>query len=215
MAMSRYSANKTGFTLVEMLVTVTITALIAATAAGTLRAAAWARNRIDADIEIRSEARFVADLIQRDLHNLYRDRDAKNIKLVGKLESVAGRSQSVLTMHTVDRFRVRPGEPEGDVREVEYVLIAQKGKKLLLRRTDPHPEDKEEPGGRVAVIAENVAAFEVSFYDDREQEWLEEWPEEKNSLPKLAAVNLAVRRPDRGKSATQSFIVSFPRWPAK
>ena len=98
--------RKTGFTLVEALVASTIGSFIALVAVGTLRTITVSAERVDSNIEAASEGRFASNMISRDLVNLYREQNFRNMKLIGMAnESVLG--SSFLTFYTVGRAKAR------------------------------------------------------------------------------------------------------------
>jgi len=186
---------------------------VAVTAVAALRTITGGRELIDTDIEARGGVRFAAEVLQRDLSNLYRDRDPKNVKLLGGVNGATYTPSSLLTWMMVNRSSIRPGEPEGDVCEVEYFLREDEEGHSLMRRMDPYPFEREEPGGMLTTIVENVTAFDVLFFDRQNEEWVEEWSEERGHLPQMVQVTVAVQLSQQNRPAVQSFLVSFPRWP--
>jgi len=103
----------------------------------------------------------------------------------------------------------KTGLPEGDIYEVEYYLMKEDDKSLLMRRLWPNPnEEDEEPGGILAVIAEDIDAFEVRYFDG--EEWSDEWPEDMDVLPQLLEINI-VAAPSEGTAVMESLIVNFTR----
>jgi hypothetical protein len=74
----------------------------------------------------------------------------------------------------------------------------------------PNPDKEEtEPRGILAVIAENIAVFEVRYFDG--EEWSTEWPEEMQVLPQLIEVNIAAKPPNRPELTMESLMVNFTR----
>lgn len=204
-----------GFTLLEVLVATVIGAFVAATAVGTLRAVTASREKIASHIAAMSEIRFAGNLLRRDLNCIYRDKKAANVKLTGMPTGAEEEMTSVLTFLTVSRAQARPSYPEGDVCEVEYFLRQEDDQSALMRRLDPYPYKREEKGGIVYIVAENIIAFGVRFFDAENNEWQTEWPEDALSLPQMVRVTLAARMPEQKNVVTDSFIISFPRWPQK
>lgn len=205
--------TRRGFTLLEVLVASVIGAFIAATAVATLRAVTASREKIDANVSSSAELRFAAEMIRKDLVNLYRDQDMSNVKLIYDTTMGYGGGLNVLTMHTVNRIKARPGEVEADVYEVEYFLAQNDEKSTLMRRLEPYPYEKEERGGIMYPVSEVIAGFEVRFLDGQSNEWLDTWSEENQSLPLLVEVYLAAIVPGAKNIVKNSFLVSFPRWP--
>ena len=104
-----------GFTLLEILVASVIGAFVAVVAVGSLRAITESREKIDANLAASSELRFAANMIQNDLHNLYRDKVSQNIKLLAEQEETRSGGTTVLTFYAVNRKKARFHLAEGDV----------------------------------------------------------------------------------------------------
>ena len=201
--------RKTGFTLVEVMVASTIGAFVMLVAVGTLKAITASSEMVDHNINTASEVRFASSLLLRDLVNFYRDENIENTKLIGTVEESGQESISYLVFYTTGRAKARADQPEGDIYEVEYYLMKEDEKSLLMRRLWPNPnEEDEEPGGILAVIAEDIDAFEVRYFDG--EEWSDEWPEDMDVLPQLLEINI-VAAPSEGTAVMESLIVNFTR----
>ena len=201
--------RKTGFTLVEALVASTIGSFIALVAVGTLRTITVSAERVDSNIEAASEVRFASNMIATNLVNLYRERNFRNMKLVGAVNE-SNEDSSVLTFYTVGRAKARTDQPEADVYEVEYFLKKNEEKSNLYRRLWPNPDpNDEDPGGILSVIAEDIEFFQVRFYDG--EQWAEEWPEEMEVIPQLIEVNIVGKQQKWGSPAMDSIMVNLVR----
>ena len=95
--------------------------------------------------------------------------------------------------------------------EVAYILRREEDQTLLIRRLWPNPGKEFAPGGIATILARNIIAFEITYYDDTQ--WTEEWPEEMSTLPQLAAVTLIARMPEQKDFIKHTFMVNFTRWP--
>jgi len=202
-------SKKTGFTLVEVMVASTIGGFIMLVAVGTLKAITASAEMVDSNISTAAEVRFVSNMLERDLVNFYRDESIENTKLIGTVGESGEEGISYLVFYTVGRSKARADQPEGDIYEVEYYLMKDEEKSLLMRRLWPNPNDEEEPGGILAAIAEDIDVFEVRYFDG--EEWSTEWPEEMEVLPQLIEVNIVAKPPSRGQPTMESFIVNFTR----
>jgi len=215
----RAEHDRKGFTLVEVMVASVIGAFIALVAVGTLRTVTGTRERIEANCICAEELRFAADMVRKDMMNLYRDPDVGKTKLVGILTEAEGGLIMNLTMRVVGAGPARIGQPEGDVYEVQYFLHKEEKddqeKTVLMRRLCPivgMEDDIESQGGILTGIAENIVGFDVQFFDG--SEWQMEWGAEENLLPELVEVSLAGQTGDdeeKAKIMVRDFVVSFPR----
>jgi type II secretion system protein J len=203
-------SKRTGFTLVEVLVASTIGVFIAMVSVGALRAIIASAEMVDSNINAAAEVRFAANTIARDLQNFYNNDDIENTKFIGTIEALDdGNYTSYLIFYTLGRTKARIDQPEGDLYEVEYYLMQEGENSSLMRRLWPNPSEELEPGGILTVIAENIATFEVQYFDG--EEWSEEWPEEMQALPDLVAISIAAKQPDRSNPPTESIIVNLAR----
>lgn len=203
-------SRKTGFTLVEILVASTIGIFIAMVAVGALRVITASAETVERNINAAAEVRFAAKMLERDLEHLYRDDNIENTKLIGTVQEMDdGTSASYLVFYTVNRVKARRGQPEGDVYEVEYYLTKDEENSALARRVWPNPNKEYEPGGVLAVIAENIEVFEVKYFDG--EEWADEWPEEMQSLPAWIEINLGTKQSGPGTPPMETIVVNLVR----
>jgi len=205
----KFDMKKMGFTLVEVMVAVTIGGFIMLVAVGTLRAITSSAEMVDTNINAAAEVRFAMNLIAKDLVNFYRDEDIKNTKLIGTTEESADGNASYMVFYTVNRMKARADQAEGDIYEVEYSLLQDGERSLLMRRLWPNPNEEYEPGGILAVIAEDIDIFEVRYFDG--EEWSNEWPEEMEVLPQLIEVSIVGKPQSRGTPSMESIMINLTR----
>ena len=209
-----------GFTLAEVLVASTISAFIAMVGVGALKAVSDSAQIVNHASETVGEVRFAARMLAGDLANLYRDADTENMRLVGASQSSVTGEPPYITFYAVGRAKARAAQPEGDVYEVEYVLgqrqqedndapDAEVGSTVLFRRLWPNPDEEREPGGILTVIAEDIAIFEIRFFDG--EQWADEWPEEMESFPDLIEVTLGTLPEGRSEPVVETFVVNCAR----
>jgi type II secretion system protein J len=216
----RRSATK-GFTLAEVLVASTISAFVALVAVGALRAVADSAQIVHQTGERTGEVGFAARMLARDLTNLYRDMDPRNMRLLGASQGSEYSETPYLRFSTVGRAPARMGQPEGDMYEVEYVLAETPGLEdssdeefdstTLFRRLWPNPDRNREPGGILVPIARNIDVFQIRFLD--EEQWVYDWPEEMESIPQMIEVTLATVPRGPGEAVAETFTVNFNRLP--
>jgi general secretion pathway protein J len=212
----RWRSNK-GFTLAEALVASTISAFVALVAVGALRTVTDSAEVVNQSGETTSEVAFAARMLAHDLANLYRDPDPRNMQLVGASQGAESSETAYLRLYTVGRAPARIGQPEGDVYEVEYLLRQaelpeagsddEAGISVLFRRQWPNPDREREPGGVLIPIARNIDVFGIRFFDG--EQWVDEWSEELQSLPRLIEVTLATLG-EEGAVATMETFTAYP-----
>jgi len=204
-----------GFTLIELIIASTIGVFIALVAVTGLKIISAGAEIVNDNIDIAGEVRFVAKSIGADLTNLYRDIDPKNMKFTATTKQIDGTPVKLLTFYTIARAQARPGQPEGDVYEVEYYLMKNQQKNSIMRRLWPNPDRNAQPGGLMTEIASDIDAFDMRFFDG--QEWLNEWPEEEKNLPQLVEILIAAKAPDNAHGfsdsrVSESLVVNFSRF---
>lgn len=218
------TVDNRGFTLAEILIATTISSFIALAAVGALKAVTDSSRVVDQATETAGEVRFAAQMIARDLANLYRDSDTKSMKLVGASQESEAAGPAVLTFYATGCSKARVGQPEGDVYEVEYFLGKnekaesaedkdQAGKFVLFRRLWPNPDKQRNPGGVLTPIAENIDVFALRFFDGKQ--WVTQWAEELQSIPEMVEVTLVTQPRERGSPVIEKFTVDFPRLAGK
>lgn len=196
--------------MVEVLLASTIGSFIALIAVGSLRVIIGGSEAVDENINSAAEIRFAANMLLKDLTNLYRDDNYQNTKFIATTEELDdGSYTSYIVFYTVSRTKARIDQPEGDIYEVEYYLTKDEENSFLMRRQWPNPNNVLEPGGILTVIAENIEVFDIKYFDG--EDWTDEWPEEMQSLPQLAEVTLVAKPSSKGVPAVESFVINFVR----
>ncbi len=211
------TANR-GFTLAEILVASTISAFVAVVAVGALKTVSDGTATVTRHTEAVTEVRFAARMIARDLDNLYRDADMRNMRLVGASQGDDS-PVSFLRFYMAGRTNARFGQPEGDLYEVEYFLgpsaslegVAEDevNSSALYRRLWPNPDIDRQPGGILTPLSQRIDVFQIRFSDG--QEWTSSWPEEMQMLPELVEVTLVSLALGEARPLVESFTVNFPR----
>ncbi len=86
----------------------------------------------------------------------------------------------------------------------------------LLRREKNRIDDEPEEGGRVQVLISNVKSLKFEFYDEKEDDWVDDWDTEHSDnrykLPLFVKITIEVENPSKVKETfttkTQVFMHS-------
>ena len=216
-----------GFTLIELVLAAALVGLVIAAGAGFVTQISNARERLRVQTETRAESDAAVRALGAALDALARHLDEKKAKdtaFVGVDDTLDGRPADRLRFFMTDHRVIRAGEPESDVREVEFYLQATEGEALpaLMRRTDPTRNAQPDGGGVVELIARRVVGFDVEYFDG--ERWSMDWPEFYQRPPTALRLRLAVAPPldeERLDSAEVSIqqavtvrrLVHFPHMP--
>jgi general secretion pathway protein J len=198
-----------GFTLLEVMIAVSISAVIGAMALGSFQRAFTARDFCETQDERFSGARVALSRMAREVsmafvsehydHRRFRDRPTL---FLGR----SGGGRDSLLFATLSHVRLDQDVKESDQSVVEYSVDADPdspGENALFRREKIRIDDDAARGGVRAVLCQHVTAFEVAYWDWTRQEWAKEWstaPGERALLPTRVRLRLALKMPD-GKEA--------------
>lgn len=174
-----------GFTLVEVIVALTLLSLIMLGLLGALRTLGESAQRIEQRTENIDELRMVTAFLRRiieqaqpvphyDLeygHVLYFDGQPQAIRWVAPLPSHHGIG-GLHVMHLMyapdTRQLILEYHPYGGSRETETITPSQR-----------------------AILAENVQSFALGYRKERDEAWLEQWPSPR-SVPDQIRIQLRV-----------------------
>lgn len=202
--------KKQPFTLVEMILSLVLVGFIVLGSVSALNFLTSSREKVEAHLTLTQELRTIKNLIQKDLNNIFRVLPQNKLKFICMPdESQIGRPS--LTFYCSSKNPARPNSKESDFYEVQYSLVENDEKLKFIRRFWPVPDEmREDLGGVLMVLSENISEFNVKFLDE-EDEWLTEWNEEMKSLPKLVEVELSVQDKNSFSQLETSFYVNFSR----
>jgi type II secretion system protein J len=206
-----HSSSAQAFTLIEILIAIGIfsmvlaaiystwTAILRATKVGTEAAAAVQR------------ARIAGRTIEESLGSV------QSFSLNQNYYAFVAENGSEATLSFVSRLSPsfpRSGKFAGlDVRRVTFSLepAADGGKQLVLRQNallmDMDKYEKNYP----LVLAKNVREFKTEFWDNRLQDWIDEW-KQTNQLPVMVRVSFSIADNKYSSQVRQAVtrIVSLP-----
>ena len=206
------SVGNRAFTLVELLVAMTIGSLIVVSLVSATRALSNTRENVDRRIMRTSSARNALETIVAALRNVRRDPIRKKPAVIG-YPGEPDRGDRI-NLQMISDSRSRPDGQESDQYEVSFYLNILEDQQLpsLMCRKDHGLDDEHEQGGIATVVAEHIVglSFEYRRLDD---EWVNEWSEFESDAPKavrviVAAVNTGLQdMPSKSDVSVFSTIV--------
>jgi len=203
-----------GFTLVEVMVAVGITAVLGAMAAGAFQRTYASKELVEAQDERFSTARIaltrmVRELSQAFLSDHYDRKQFRDPPTVFRGKD--GGEEDDLLFTTMGHARLARDAKESDQSVVEYAVEHdpdRPGERALFRREKAHLDGEPERGGPKALVCEHVAGFDVQYWDWKRQEWAREWvagsTERGAMLPTRVRIRLTLAMPDGQKQTFET-----------
>ena len=160
-----------GFTLIELVISSALTAMILVSAYVCLRGAVASEKLIETRADALQTARVAMSLLTADLRSAsVLSKDYEFIGMSRMIEKIEADNLDFGTHNYAPRTL-----REGDFCEVSYFVqkSEETGAYSLWRRRDPTPDPEPFSGGNREQIAENILGVRFEFYDGFE--WFDEW----------------------------------------
>ncbi len=189
-----------GFTLLELLLAMTISSLLVMCILSATRAISGSRDRVEKRSQRLLEARNGLESIVAALRNVRRDSVSPDHAILGH----NGEGNDRINLLVVSDKAARMGEEESDQYEMTFYLWKPSGRNLplLMCRKDPAMDDHPEEGGVATVVAEGIVGLMFEYYTG--EQWQNEWTELENRRPKAVRVTLAAMAGEREEVNRQS-----------
>ncbi len=194
--------TETGFTLMEVILAITIVSLIMLTIYGTLYAMIDAKQQIEKEGIKAKSGPPIMKLIEQDVSSVWCMNIHNNDVFIGEDNTVNGEAADSIHMITATDSTIVEMSGEEAVRsdlcEVSYRIRANPSNPdylELYRRQDFHVDDEISEGGRYELLYEHVKSFEVKYYKDlvEDADEYDEWDaKERNRLPAAIEVILTL-----------------------
>ena len=195
-----------GFTLIEVMIAVGITAVMGVMTMGAFQRTYGAKELTEAQDERFSSARVALSRMAREVSQAYLSDqyDRKRFRDPPTLfRGKDGGDRDDLLFATMSHERLVRDAKESDEAIVEYSVDAdpdRQGEQALFRREKARVDDDPEHGGAKAIVCEHVTTFDVQYWDWKRQEWAREWVtnsvERGNVLPTRVRLRLGVKMQD-------------------
>lgn len=200
-----------GFTLMEVLIAVAITALMGALIASAFSTGVRAKEVVEVDgeryrmlrVAMTRMAREIGAAFVSDRYDARRYRDANDrpTNFIGERDQ--------LTFSSLAHERLYTDAKECDQMVVEYSVKSStergaRGRMDLVRRENPLAQDRIDRGGSEDVLFEGIKRLELSYWDSNRKDWVDEWDtrrsEQKSILPTRVRITL-VALDENGREA--------------
>jgi general secretion pathway protein J len=209
-----------GFTLMEVMIAVAITALMGVMVAASFNTAFKAKELVEGEAERYRMLRTAMERMSREIAaayvsdrfdlRRYRDQYDRPTNFVGDRER--------LLFTSLAHQRLYADAKESDQMVVEYTVKSStdrnaRGRRDLMRRENPILDEKMDRGGSEDVLFEGVQRIEFAYWDSDKKDWVTEWDtrrsERKSYLPTRVRITL-VAQDENGKEmrySTQTRVI--------
>lgn len=198
-------ANAGGFTLLEVLLAVAITAMVMVTVSTSFLATLRARETVASLSESTEAGPRILTLLERDLRGLWHHNIGNNKILVGQNLDIASFEADRIDFITstdpvgvlIDQYDL-PQRPT--LTEVGYWLRDNReipGLMELWRREDPMVDDELLEGGTFQLVHDRIKSFSIRYYETTgfEAEEILEWDSsEEDKLPRRIEIEFELER---------------------
>ncbi len=212
-----------GFTLIEVMLAVTILAIIAVLIYGAFEQTARNKRLIDKDLDHYRTVQLTLERMVRELTMAYASthvNPSPSLQVVrtGFIGEDHGREDRI-DFTSFSHRRLFRNAQESDQNELSYFMTRhpdQPGVQVLARREQNRVDEDFQRGGTAQILIEDIESFEVDYFDPISSEWVKTWDStqplaQPNRLPEQVRIFVTVpdsRRP--GKSQTFGTRATLP-----
>jgi general secretion pathway protein J len=207
---------KRGFTLLEIILAVSVLALVGTMIYGGFSQTALNKARIEEDVDHSRIIHMALERMARELTmafvsthvNPSLDLRVVDTAFIGKDNGKDDRIDFTSFSHR----RLYRNARESDQNEISYFVTEhpdEPGVQVLARREQNRIDDDPRRGGKSQILVENVEEFNLEYFDPLLTDWVQTWDTEDmlaqpNRLPTQVRIRLAVKDPRR-RGETQAF----------
>jgi general secretion pathway protein J len=196
--------RRRGFTLMEVLIAVAITALMGALVASSFHTIFKAKEIVEGEAERYRMLRAAMNRMSREIGGAfvsdrfdlkrYRDAHDRPTNFVGERDR--------LLFSSLAHQRLYTDAKESDQMVVEYSVKSSnernaRGRRDLIRRENPSLDERMDRGGTEDVLYEGIQRLELAYWDSDKKEWTNEWDtrrsERKSILPTRVRIALVAQ----------------------
>lgn len=195
--------NHRGFTLMEVMIAVAITALMGALVTASFTTSFKAREIVEGESERYRMIRAAMNRMTREISaafisdrydsKRYRDQNDRPTNFIGERDK--------LLFTSLAHQRLYADAKESDQMVVEYSVKRSpsedkeaRNRQDIIRRENPILEERLERGGTEDILFEGVKKLEFAYWDSDKKEWDDEWDtrrsERKAILPSRVKITI-------------------------
>ena len=169
-----------GFTLIEVLIAVALSALLLITVYSTYFSVARTIDTTSQTQELLETGRVLLEMVKRDI----RGARGGQFPLIGKLGEIDGKQVTDIEFVTSSRG----GKEASAWSKVAYSLIQdERGDKIFVKREVKNPKEDVYQLGRVFEVSRMVSSFQLNYFDGTQ--WVDQWDSRSTGkLPKQVRI---------------------------
>jgi general secretion pathway protein J len=179
-----------GFSLVELLIAMGITAGIGAMTVGAFRQVDHAREIARTQTDRYSAARLALTRISREVSMAFLSDNFDRARYRNERVTLFVGREEELLFSTMAHQRLYRDVKESDQSIVAYTVDSDPqntGERALFRREKPRLDDEPDRGGHTDLVADHVISFRIRYWDARRNDWSRDWTtksvDHANELP--------------------------------
>ena len=211
--------RRRGFTLLELMIAIALTALVLAMVGGILVSTMEADQKIRDTLQTEKAGYGCLSLIRRDLEACYS-------YALGATAFKGDRGSAAATADQVAFVTATEGDPDPKtglrpkLQSVGYKLQADptangSGALQLLRYATPYTSTQNDPlaPGNYSLVASGIKSFKLSYLDPKDRQWHDDEWDQTDRVPLAVKVSIELMPPSQqqGSPSSSSFGVN-PSW---
>jgi len=198
-----------GFTLIEMLMTVAITALVFSMIGGILLSVISASEKIELKLRTEKKGYGVLGVLRRDLTGVYAYGLGPEA-FKGEDKSVLGKEADELHFVTTANVVETEDGQRPKLVEVGYRFDSGEGDDIVMfRRAAPLEGNPLGGEGDYVEILAGIQSFHLEYLNAETEQWVERWEQEED-LPKAVKVKVELRLDEAQQRVVEAGALDIP-----
>lgn len=208
--------TKRGFTLLEVLLAVSVLALVGTMIYGGFSQTALNKARVEGDVDQSRIVHMALGRMARELSMAFvstHSNPSLDLRVVDTAFIGTDRGKDDrIDFTSFSHRRLYRNARESDQNEISYFVTEHPddpGTQVLARREQNRIDDTPQRGGKSQILVENVEELNIEYLDPLLSEWVQTWDTEDvlaqpNRLPTQVRIRLVVKHPRR-RGETEAF----------
>ena len=198
-----------GFTLLEILMTLAILAVLATLVYSSFDASVRAMEQVDREVEPYRQVRTILSRMSEEISMAYwTDRNTRpDPVFVGRDGVMEGQPWDSLRFTSLSHFRYLEDEAASDLTLLEYELAASpEGQTVLLHRSSPNLYRFLEDSDERFILGEGISGLNLRYFDGRE--WVNLWEAaDRKGLPEGVEIEVYFLGTDSEVKSVKTWVM--------